>query len=274
MRLAVVGTGLIGGSFALAARSAGLFDEILGVEPDRGRLRAAERLGIIDRAVPAVPDDVDAVLLAAPSHTIAPWVGRLAQHPGVVFDAASVKGAVLAQIRAALGHLPARFVPCHPLAGSDRSGPEAAAADLFRGQRVVITPGEETDAAAAGLVADWWRATGGRVSYLDPARHDEIVAVTSHLPHLLAFSYLQQVDGEHLDHAAGGFRDFTRIGGADARMWVPIFRLNRAALLRAVDTLEVDLRQARALIEQGDDAGLTAFTEAAAGRRRGLDDDR
>ncbi|MEQ8485438.1 MAG: prephenate dehydrogenase/arogenate dehydrogenase family protein [Pseudomonadales bacterium] len=270
MRLAVVGTGLIGGSFALAARAAGVFDEVVGVEPDAGRRRAAEANGLIDRAAGTVPADADAVLLAGPSHTVAEWVVRLADHPAIVLDTASVKQGVLAQVRAGLGHLPARFVPCHPMAGSDRSGPDAANAELFQGAEIIVTPGEETDPAAAEQAAGWWRAVGGRVTYMDAQHHDEIVAVTSHLPHLVAFSYLQQVDGEHLEHTAGGFRDFTRIGGADADMWLPIFRLNRAAVLQALDALQRDLVHARALIEQGDETGLRAFIEAAARRRRAL----
>lgn len=272
MRLVVVGTGLIGGSFALAARAAGLFDEVLGIEPVAERGAAAQRLGVVDRVIDGVPDDADAVLLAGPSHTIAPWVARLAGHRGIVLDTGSVKGAVLSQVRAKLGHLPPRFVPCHPLAGSDRSGPQAADPSLFQGQRVLVTPGEETEAAAVEQVSGWWQALGARVSVMAADRHDEIVAVTSHLPHLLAFSFLQQVGDEHLEHAAGGFRDFTRIGGADADMWEPVFRLNRPALLRALDALEADLHAARALLEQNDEAGLKHFIRRAAERRRSLPD--
>jgi cyclohexadieny/prephenate dehydrogenase / 3-phosphoshikimate 1-carboxyvinyltransferase len=273
MRLVVIGTGLIGGSFALAARSAGLFDEVLGIEPDATRRQLAQQRGIIDTVVDAVPDDVDAVLLAGPSHTVAPWAVRLADHAGLVFDVASVKQAVLAQIRATLGRLPPRFVPCHPLAGSDRSGPAVAEATLFRDRRILITPAEETDNAAAEQVAAWWRRVGGQVAFMAADRHDRVVAVTSHLPHLVAFSYLQQVEGEHLENAAGGFRDFTRIGRASADMWMSIFRLNRAPVLTALDALEADLLRARALLEQADEAGLRAFIESAAERRRGLEDD-
>jgi cyclohexadieny/prephenate dehydrogenase / 3-phosphoshikimate 1-carboxyvinyltransferase len=273
MRLVVIGTGLIGGSFALAARSAGLFDGVLGIEPDRARGREAIRRGMVDDVLEEVPGDAEAVLVASPSDTVAPWVVRLAGHRGIVFDTASVKHGVLMQTRAALGSLPPRFVPCHPLAGSDRSGPDAAQPDLFRDRRVVITPGAETDAAAVEQVAAWWRAVGGEVSTMAAERHDEVVAVTSHLPHLLAFSYLQQVSDEHLEHAAGGFRDFTRIGGSTADMWLPIFRLNRAAVLTALDAFGSNLQRARALLEQDDAAGLRSYIEAAADRRRKLADD-
>ena len=129
MRLAVVGTGLIGSSFALGARRAGLFESVVGIEPDAGRAARAQALGIVDAVADDVPADADGVLLAGPSHTIADWVTRLADHAGIVFDAGSVKAPVLAAARRS-GVLPARFVPCHPLAGSERSGPEAARADL------------------------------------------------------------------------------------------------------------------------------------------------
>lgn len=266
MRLVIVGTGLIGGSFALAARQCALFDQLLGVEPNAARARRAEELGLVDEVVAEVPADADAVLLASPSHTIAPWVLRLAEHPGVVFDAASVKGAVVAQIRASRP-LPPRFVPCHPLAGSDRSGPQAADADLYRGHVVVLTPEPETDPAALEQVAGWWGVVGARVQHMTAQRHDEVLARTSHLPHLLAFAYLHCISDGDLSYAAGGFRDFTRIGGADADMWSPIFGLNRQAVLAALDGFEGELSRLRRLLEGGADAELSAFIEAAAARR-------
>ncbi|MDZ7670760.1 MAG: prephenate dehydrogenase/arogenate dehydrogenase family protein [Gammaproteobacteria bacterium] len=272
MLLAVVGTGLIGGSFALAARRQRLFDEIVGVEPDAAHGRRALALGLVDRLAEDVPPNADAVLLAGPSQTIAPWVVRLAGHAGVVFDAGSVKGAVLEQVRGGCaGELPPRFVPCHPLAGSERSGPDAAAADLYRDAEVIVTPGSETDTAAVEQVSGWWRAIGARVLTMDPDSHDAILAVTSHLPHLLAFAYLQQVRDGHLPHTAGGFRDFTRIGAADADMWAPIFELNRTPLLAALDDLEASLIRARTLLNDADGGGLRDFIRQA-GTRRGAPD--
>jgi len=268
MRLAVVGTGLIGSSFALAARRADLFDHIVGIEPDRSQSERAVTLGIVDALADAVPDTADAVLLAGPSHTIAPWVERLAEHAGIVFDTASVKGAVLDELRAGSG-VPPRFVPCHPMAGSEKSGPAAADPALFEAAEVIVTPGPECDAAAVAAVRGWWEACGARVATMDAAIHDRLLAVTSHLPHLLAFAYLQQVTDEHLPHTAGGYRDFTRIGAADADMWAPIFRLNRAALLTALDDLEANLAHVRELVQRDDPAGLREFIRSAAARRNG-----
>jgi cyclohexadieny/prephenate dehydrogenase / 3-phosphoshikimate 1-carboxyvinyltransferase len=267
MRLVVVGTGLMGGSFALAARQCGLFGEVLGVEPAPERARRAQELGLVDAVVEAVPPDADAVLLASPSQTIAPWVVRLSEHPGIVFDTASVKSGILAQIRAACP-LPPRFVPCHPLAGSEKSGPQAADETLYRGNAVVLTPEPETDAAAVDQVAGWWKRLGARVQFMAAQHHDEVLARTSHLPHLLAFAYLRSVNDEDLTHAAGGFRDFTRIGAADADMWSAIFTLNRSAVLAALDGAETELRLVRQLLETGDEPAVKAFITAAAERRR------
>lgn len=273
MRLAVVGTGLMGGSFALAARSRGLAEEVVGVEPDDGRGGRALELGLVDALATEVPEDADFVLLAGPSHTIASWVGRLAEHPGVVFDTASVKGGVMEAVRRASGALPPRFVPCHPLTGSERSGPEAARADLFDDAEVIVTPAAGTDGDAVARVIELWQGVGARVMAMSAEAHDDILAVTSHLPHLLAFAYLQQVTDEQLPHTAGGFRDFTRIGAADADMWTPIFELNRDAVLSALDDFQTALDRARTLIRDGDAAALADFIRQAGARRRGLGDD-
>jgi len=267
MRLVVVGTGLIGGSFALAARQCGLFTGLVGLDPDPQRAHCALRLGLVDSLVDSVPANADAVLLASPSHTIAGWASRLAEHPAIVFDAASVKGAVVAQLRAA-GPLPPRFVPCHPLAGSEKSGPQAADGALYRNNAVVLTPEPETDPEAVRTVAGWWNRLGAQVRFMTGERHDEVLARTSHLPHLLAFAFLRAVSDEDLAYAAGGFRDFTRIGAADAAMWAPIFTLNRRAVLAALDRLEAELALARHLLEHAGEAELSAFIASAAERRR------
>jgi prephenate dehydrogenase len=268
MQLVIIGTGLIGGSFGLAARRQGLFERVVGIDPDPDRRSEALSLGIVDAVAESVPGDADAVLLAGPSQTIGAWVVRLADHPGVIFDAGSVKGAILAEVREQLGRIPARFVPCHPLAGSEESGPGAADGALFRDASVLLTPVAETDPAACRQVEAWWQRVGARVTRLGADEHDGILARTSHLPHLLAFAYLRLVADGHLVHSAGGFRDFTRIGAADASVWAPIFRLNRPALMAALDDLEAELAEARALLDVGDQAGLAAFIESAAERRR------
>jgi prephenate dehydrogenase len=272
MQLLVIGVGLVGGSFALGARRRRLFDSVVGIEPDVQRARQALALGLVDAIAETVPDSADAILVAGPGNTIAPWVVQLQSHRGIVFDVGSVKAPVIDAVRACCGSLPARYVPCHPIAGKEKSGPAAADGDLFLDQEVILTPQPETEPAACRTVTTWWEALGARVSRLEADVHDEIYAVTSHLPHLIAFAYLQQVTDQHLGHTGGGFRDFSRIGGADPDMWVPIFESNRHALLPALDRLQQDLAEVRRMVEGGDSEGLKRFIARARNRRGSFDD--
>lgn len=169
-----------------------------------------------------MPDDADLIVLAVPSDRVAALVAGLHAHAGTVFDVASIKTPIVAAVRAAQGALPPRYVPCHPIAGSEASGPSAARADLFRGHAVVLTPQAETRPDAVAEVARWWSAVGASVSNMTPEAHDATLAVTSHLPHLIAFAYLQTIEPAHLAYAAGGFRDFSRIAASDPAMWAPI----------------------------------------------------
>ena len=250
--LVVVGTGLIGSSFARGARERGLFDRIVGVEPDSACAELALTLGIVDEITTDVTPVADAVLIAGPSDTIAGWVTRLSDHRGVVFDVGSVKSNILDTIREACGELPARYVPCHPIAGSERQGPKASDGSLFAEQIVVITPHSVIDARALASVENWWQQLGARVRRMDASAHDRMLALTSHLPHLVAFAYLQQIDPDHLDFAGGGFRDFTRIGASDATMWSAIFELNKTQILESLDELERSLGEIREALNAGD----------------------
>ncbi|MEM8766201.1 MAG: prephenate dehydrogenase/arogenate dehydrogenase family protein [Pseudomonadota bacterium] len=267
--LTVVGIGMIGASFALACRSR--FARISAVDPNVANLAAAEAAGIIDEALEAVPADAAAVLIACPSDRIAGWVLELAEHPGIVFDAGSVKGTILEEIVQQRGSLPRNFVPSHPIAGLERSGPEAADAGLFQGRKAIITPTAETDVARQAQVADWWSAAGARVEIMDPAEHDAVYARTSHLPHLLAFAYLLGIERDDLVHTGGGFRDFSRIGGSDPVMWSGVFERNRSALLAGLDRFEADLADFRAAIDAGDTDRCRSLIAAARARREALE---
>lgn len=255
-KLAVVGTGLIGGSFALGARTRNLFQQFVGIDPRAEASEQALALGIVDEVCSEVPDDCDAVILAGPSDAIASWVVALADHPAIVFDVGSIKAAVIDDVRAALGTVPERYVPCHPIAGRERSGPGAADEDLFADRVVIVTPQSETSAAALEQVVFWWRSLGARTQIMGAAEHDQVYALTSHLPHLLAFAYLQRIAPEHLQHAGAGFRDFSRIGGSDPAMWTAIFELNRCALLPAMDAFAEDFARLRQAVESGDSATI------------------
>ncbi|MCZ6855752.1 MAG: prephenate dehydrogenase/arogenate dehydrogenase family protein [Gammaproteobacteria bacterium] len=265
--LVVIGTGLIGSSFARGAREQGLFNRIVGIEPDAGRAEQARKLGIVDEIATSVDSAADAVLIAGPSDTIADWVIRLSEHAGVVFDVGSVKSAILDAVRASLGGLPPRFIPCHPIAGSERRGPEASEGGLFAERKVVITPHADIDPQALASVAGWWQQLGARVHNMEASVHDRMLALTSHLPHLVAFAYLQQIDPEHLEFAGGGFRDFTRIGRSDESLWSAIFELNKTPLLEALEQLERSLEDLRSALETGDMDGVRRIILAAQQRR-------
>lgn len=269
-KLAIVGTGLIGGSFAKAARSSGLFGEIVGLDRDPELAKTALALGLIDRVAQEVPADVDAVLLATPADRVGPWVCDLANHRGILFDVGSVKAPIIKAVREQRQRLPARYVPCHPITGSERSGPAMADGELFAGAKVILTPEPETDPAAIKAVEGWWRAVGAIPETMKAAEHDEILAVTSHLPHLLAFAYLEQVEPHHLAQVGPGFRDFTRIGGGDAELWAAVLRLNRAPLLAALQSAKRSMQRLEdALAEESADS-LAAMLAAAADKRRSL----
>ena len=270
MKLAVVGTGLIGASFAKAARSRGLASEIVGLDADAENAAAALRLGLIDRVVDAVPRDAAAVLLAVPVDGIADWVRRLADHPGALFDAGSVKAPIIESLKARDGALPPRYVPCHPIAGSERSGPEAADGDLFAGRQAVLTPVPETDPAAIEQVRALWRGVGADAQLMSAADHDRILAVTSHLPHLLAFAYLDRVQADHLSHTGGGFDDFTRIGTAAPHLWASILDLNRGPLIEALGAFKDSLNCFERALANDDREALEALIDAA-GRRLSRD---
>lgn len=268
MKLAVVGVGLIGGSFALAARQAQLFTQIVAVDPNAAHAEQALALGLCDTVAARVPDDADAVLLAVPSSATASLLARLEHHSGLVFDVASVKGALLDQATL----LPARYVPCHPIAGSERSGPEAARADLFHEHLVVTTPTAASNADDVATVTGWWQALGATVQALDAHEHDRLFARTSHLPHLVAFAYMQLIAPEQLAYAAGGFRDFSRIAASDPDMWAPVLQMNRTAVLAELEQMQGALAELAEAVAAPDDRALRSLIQRAQLRRRAFDE--
>ena len=248
--LTIVGAGLIGASFALAVRER--FERITLLDPDDAHATYALEHGMADARVERVPGTAGAILIACPSHRIAGIVESLAGHPGTVFDAGSVKGAIIREVTAALGSTPANFVPAHPIAGREKSGPQAASADLFRGKSVILTPTGDEDVERVRQVEGWWAAAGAAVSRMDADAHDAVYARTSHLPHLIAFAYLLGIGPEDLEHTGGGFRDFSRIGASDPDMWSAIFERNRGPLASALDSFEAHLAEFRRALVRGD----------------------
>jgi len=276
--LAIIGVGLIGGSFALALKRAAAVTTVIGCDRDARALERAIALGVIDTAAesPAeAANAADLVFIAVPVRQIAAVLRDVAPALGpgsVVTDAGSTKAEVVRVAREALRERFARFVPGHPIAGREASGVEAAAADLFRGARVVLTPVSETAADAQDLVRACWEAAGGRIANTAPEVHDQVFAAVSHLPHLLAFALVSEVAARDnaadlFGFAAGGFRDFTRIAGSSPEMWRDIALQNRAALLAEIDRYGTRLAVFRELIDKGDGPALERLMREARGAR-------
>lgn len=277
-RVAVIGLGLIGGSFAAALREQGLAGTVVAGSRSARTLEQGLALGLIDQGSQDLAQAVrgaDLVFVSTPVSAMEQVFATLA--PGLAEDAlitdgGSVKGAVIEQARRALGgHFP-RFVPGHPIAGKEKSGVQAADATLYRQHRVILTPVDDTDADAVRRVADLWTALGAEVLSMAPDHHDRVLAETSHLPHLLAFSLVdtlaRQGDStEIFRYAAGGFRDFTRIAGSDPVMWHDIFRENRHAVLQALDLFREGIEQFRRAVRDDDSEALMGImTRANAAR--------
>lgn len=277
-RLVVVGLGLIGGSFAKGVRESGLCREVVGVDLDPQSRKLAVELGVVDRCeddLEAACVGADVIQLAVPILAMEKLLGRLAGMNlggAVLTDVGSAKGNVVRAARAAMPGRLGLFVPGHPIAGSEQSGVEASNAALFRRHKVILTPLAETDAAALAMVDRLWRALEADVEHMQVERHDEVLAATSHLPHLLAFGLVDSLAkrNENLDifrYAAGGFRDFTRIAGSDPVMWHDIFLANREAVLRTLDTFRSDLDALRDAVDAGDGHQLLGvFTRARVAR--------
>ncbi|MFJ3118438.1 bifunctional prephenate dehydrogenase/3-phosphoshikimate 1-carboxyvinyltransferase [Pseudomonas protegens] len=277
-RLVVIGLGLIGGSFAKGLRESGLCREVVGVDLDPQSRQLAVELGVVDRCeedLVLACQGADVIQLAVPILAMEKLLALLAGMDlgqAVLTDVGSAKGNVVRAAQEAFGGMPARFVPGHPIAGSEQSGVEASNAQLFRRHKVILTPLEQTDTAALDLVDRLWRELGADVEHMQVERHDEVLAATSHLPHLLAFGLVDSLAkrSENLDifrYAAGGFRDFTRIAGSDPVMWHDIFLANREAVLRTLDTFRNDLDALRDAVDAGDGHQLLGvFTRARVAR--------
>jgi prephenate dehydrogenase len=282
-RLAVIGVGLIGGSLARALRAAGAVGEVVGCGRSAVNLERALALGVIDRYSHDPAEAVagaDMVFLAVPlgamAATFSTIQGRLADD-AVLTDGGSVKGSVVADAARAFGAVPACFVPGHPIAGTEHSGVEASFTELYRKRRVILTPLPETSPEATRRVTAMWEACGARVSCMSVGHHDEILAATSHLPHMLAFGLVDSLarmreNDEIFRYAAGGFRDFTRIASSNPVMWRDICIANREALEAMLADFGAELAHLAATIRRADGEHLLEiFQRAKAARDRFID---
>ena len=278
----VVGLGLIGGSLAAAMRAAGCAQHVQGYDLASSAREQALACGVVDAVAPTLEAALTGaaiVVVAVPTLAVECVFAAIRDHapPGVLItDVASVKGSVLDAAQRVFGSLPPGLVPGHPIAGSERSGVGAARADLFRGHRVILTPHAQSSAAAVARMREIWELAGATVVCMDAGEHDRVLALTSHLPHVLAFTLVnvlskQDASEEIFRFAAGGFRDFTRIASSDPVMWRDIALANRAALLGAIDLYAEGLAGLRAAVESADAAALHgAFLSAREARSRYL----
>jgi cyclohexadieny/prephenate dehydrogenase len=279
-RVALIGIGLIGSSISHAMRRKGLAKSIVGSARTKKTLATALRLGLIDQGYATAAEateGADLVILSVPVGACGPLAAEIAPHlrrGAILTDVGSVKAAV---VRDMAPHVPqgVHFVPGHPIAGTEQSGPEAGFAELFEGRWTILTPEPETDAAAVDKLKAFWLALGSKVEIMNAQHHDMVLAITSHLPHLIAYNivntaeHLERVtDKEVIKFSAGGFRDFTRIAASDPTMWRDVFLNNKEAVMEMLRRFSDDLTELKRAIEADDgDTLFSRFAEARAIRR-------
>lgn len=282
-RLAVIGVGLIGGSLARALREAGEVGEVVGCGRGLPNLEKAVELGVIDRYSHQASEAVtgaDMVFLAVPlgamADTFSAMHGYLTEE-AVITDGGSAKASVVEACHAAFGELPSGFVPGHPIAGTENNGVEASFPELYRKRMVILTPTAATSPQALARVEKMWRCCGAQVTRMEVEHHDEVLAATSHLPHMLAFSLVDALarmkeNDEIFRYAAGGFRDFTRIASSNPVMWRDICVANRKALSSMMDRYSAEMSDLAETIRRGDGEHLLEiFERAKAARDRYID---
>jgi cyclohexadieny/prephenate dehydrogenase len=281
-RVALIGFGLIGGSIARAARAQGLAGEIVTTARSaKTRARVAE-LGIVDRVVETnieAATNADLVILCIPVGACGPVAQEIARHlkPGaIISDVGSVKGSV---VRDMAPFLPpgVHFVPAHPVAGTEHSGPDSGFAELFINRWCILTPPDGTDPGAVEKLRAFWAGLGAKVEVMTPDHHDLVLAITSHLPHLIAYTIVGTADelgqvtsSEVMKFSAGGFRDFTRIAASDPTMWRDVFLANKDAVLEMLGTFNEDLSKLTRAIRRGDGEALFEHFTRTRAIRRGI----
>ncbi len=271
-RIAIVGVGLIGASVALALKKANAVETIVGIDSDPVSLQQAAACNAID--ISGTITDIgnaDVILLAIPVRQIAKTLAGLLPNLGantIVIDTGSTKQDVTAAAIAALGSRVRQFVPCHPIAGGEIHGPLAADAELFVGKNVVITPLAENSLKTIQEVREIWQTTGANIVEMSAATHDEVFAAVSHLPHLLAFVLVDELASRQnarmlFEHAASGFRDFTRIAGSSPEMWRDVAINNRAALMVELDAFLKSATRLRDLVGDSNEQEIFAMMRRA-----------
>ena len=283
-KVALLGVGLIGSSMAHAMRRAGVAGHIAGFAKRAETLEAAREMGFADSLTNDPAEcvrDADLVVLATPVGSFGTIAQEIAPHlkaGAILTDVGSVKTAVIRDVGPFVPE-GVHFIPAHPIAGTEQSGPTAGFAELFDGRWCILTPPPGTDKAALAKLQEFWEALGSQVEVMDAARHDLVLAITSHVPHLIAYNIVGTADdletvtqADVIKFSAGGFRDFTRIAASDPTMWRDVFLNNREAVLEVLGRFSEDLSALQRAIRWGDgDALFTLFARTRAIRRGIID---
>lgn len=274
-KICIIGVGLIGGSFALGLKKAGT-QSIIGFGRNETNLKQAQALGAIDAYSLNIAEaltGVDMVLIATPVNSFQAVLETIKPHINkdvIISDVGSTKSSVIAMAKAVFGTMPVNFIPAHPIAGKEQSGIEAADGMLFNNKRVILTPEDNASEQTIVSVKRLWEALGAKVEIMNDKTHDDLLAMTSHLPHMLAFSlmnYLMDSDSNALDYAAGGFKDFSRIASSDAEMWRDICINNPDEITKHIKGFQQSLGELLALIEAGKSTEIEVlFTNAKMAR--------
>ena len=277
-QLGLIGCGLMGGSFALAMKRAGLVKRVVGYSKSPSTTERARQMGVIDVEAPSAllaVSGADVVLLAVPvaaTEATLKAIRHLVTHKMLIMDVGSTKRDVVDAARRVLREHASSFVACHPVAGKEVSGVDHADADLYHGKQVIVTPTERTDAEKVQRAVHLWEALGSHVQQMTPEAHDAAFAAVSHMPHLIAFALMQSISSqpqgkEFLSLAGPGFRDFTRIAASDAKMWRDILLANKQELLEQCSAFRRSLQAMELMIETGNGDGLEEVIDKASQTR-------
>jgi prephenate dehydrogenase len=275
-RICIIGVGLIGGSFAAGLKQSNQVHTIVGYGRNEANLIKAQELMVIDEYSLDISEalkDVDLVLIATPVNSfkaILEMIKPYITEQVIVTDVGSTKASVINIAKQVFGHMPKNFIPAHPIAGKEQSGVEAAQADLFNNKRVIITPEDNSNALSVSAVSALWQSVGAKVEVMDADKHDDLLAMTSHLPHMLAFSlmdYLMSSNPDACHYAAGGFKDFSRIASSDAVMWRDICINNPDQIIKHIEGYQESLSSIAHLIKNNQPEELEKlFSDAKSAR--------
>ena len=281
-KICIIGVGLIGGSFAAGLKKSNQVKTIVGFGRDEKNLAKAKALKVVDEYtldISEALEDADLVLIATPVNSFKVILEMIKPHITehmIISDVGSTKGSIIQIAKQVFGHMPENFIPAHPIAGKEKSGVEAADADLFNHKRVIITPEKNASTQSVVAVSDLWQSIGATIEIMNETKHDDLLAMTSHLPHMLAFSlmdYLISSNPQACKYAAGGFKDFSRIASSDAVMWRDICLNNPDQIIKHIEGYQQSLDKIANLIKtQQPEALEQVFVEAKSARDDWLKD--